>query len=418
MTVTGRRRSWRIVAVLVGCLVGGCGGLVVTTDDGATPVGAGAVADAQAGADSAPELPPPLTPPALPPPLPESQVASDQRTFDKVGQITGGLTPKSVVASSNGLIVAQNMIYTHTVSAFASDGALLATIDDAVVPSDFGYDEWTQKVKGGPVEAAFSPDGRSVWVSNYSMYGPGFSHPGGDSCGPKNGADPSFVYRIDTASLEVADIVKVAAVPKFVAVTPDGRYVLVTTWCGYTLSIIDVEADGGPREVTSLPIGRHPRGIAVSPDSATVYVAVMGGSDIAVVDRDAAVADADQPISWFKGVGASPRHLNLSPDGSALYVTLNGAGKVARVDTATGKVEATVRTGSQPRSAVLSPDGTVLFVVNYDSGTVSRVRTSDMTVLESAKVPHHPIGITYDPTTQRVWVASYGGQLTVFDDKP
>jgi DNA-binding beta-propeller fold protein YncE len=39
-------------------------------------------------------------------------------------------------------------------------------------------------------------------------------------------------------------------------------------------------------------------------------------------------------------------------------------------------------------------------------------------VLESAKVPHHPIGITYDPTTQRVWVASYGGQLTVFDDKP
>ena len=120
----------------------------------------------------------------------------------------------------------------------------------------------------------------------------------------------------------------------------------------------------------------------------------MGGSDIAVVDLDAARSGADQPISWFKGVGASPRHLNLSPDGSALYVTLNGAGKVARVDTTPGKVEATVRTGSQPRSAVLSPDGTVLFVVNYDSGTVSRVRTSDMTVLESVKVPHHPIGVS------------------------
>jgi hypothetical protein len=29
---------------------------------------------------------------------------------------------------------------------------------------------------------------------------------------------------------------------------------------------------------------------------------------------------------------------------------------------------------------------------------------------------HHPIGITYDPLTGRVWVACYSGEIEIFDD--
>jgi hypothetical protein len=29
----------------------------------------------------------------------------------------------------------------------------------------------------------------------------------------------------------------------------------------------------------------------------------------------------------------------------------------------------------------------------------------------------HPIGITYDRTTRRVWVACYSGELRVYDDR-
>jgi YVTN family beta-propeller protein len=89
---------------------------------------------------------------------------------------------------------------------------------------------------------------------------------------------------------------------------------------------------------------------------------------------------------------------------------------VAKVDAETGEVLDRVRTGRAPRSAVLSPDGTALFVVNYESGTVSRVRTSDLKVLESRPVDHHPIGITYNPATQEVWVCSYIGVINVFAD--
>ncbi len=202
--------------------------------------------------------------------------------------------------------------------------------------------------------------------------------------------------------------------PKFLEVTPDGRYVLVTNWCTWDLSVVDTAAG---EEVARVGIGRYPRGVAISPDSGTAYVAVMGGSEIAVVDIAAAVAGAgDDAVRTFDGVGRGPRHLNLSPDGRWLYATLNKDGEVVKVDTTTGEVVGAVRTGEQPRSAALSADGTALFVVNYESDTVSRVRTSDLEVLESVPVDHHPIGITYDALTQRIWVASYGGTLAVFDD--
>jgi YVTN family beta-propeller protein len=377
-----------------------------------------------------------------------AEVPSDRRTLTRVDRLTGDMTPKSVVASGHGLVVAQNMIYTHTVSAFSSDGELVATIDDDVVPADHGYDAWTRSVQGGPVEAAFSRDGSQLWISNYSMYGPGFPTPGDDDCTPDSGVDPAFLYRIDPETFQVDDIVLVGAVPKYLEVTPDGRYVVVTNWCTWDASIVATGADGSPaREVARVPIGRYPRGVAISPDSATAYVAVMGGSDIAVVDIEAAVGsaqegaqdeaagdpagqdrseadtDADRStpgaqdaVSFLEDVGNGPRHLVLSPDGTTLYATLNRDGTVAKVDAATGELLGTVRTGDQPRSAALSPDGTALFVVNYESDTVSRVRTSDLTEVETVAVDHHPIGITYDAGTDRVWVAAYGGSLTVFAD--
>ncbi len=344
---------------------------------------------------------------------------SAERRFVEAGRLTGDMTPKSVVASGQGLVVAQNMIYTHTVSAFSSDGLLLSTIDDAIVPSEFGHPEWTEQVEGGPVEAAFTPDGSELWVSNYSMYGPGFDSPGDDVCSPESGIDPSFVYRIDTSALQIKEVVKVGAVPKYLEVTPDAAHVLVTNWCTWDLSIIGTGsgADGAAAEVARVPMGRYPRGIAISADSSTAYVAVMGSSDIAVVDIPAAVDGAgEDAVTWFRGIGRSPRHLNLSPDGRFLFATLNKDGEVAKISTDTGSVVGTVQTGQQPRSAALSADGTALFVVNYESDTVSRIRTSDLEVLETVPVDHHPIGITYDALTERIWVASYGGALTVFDD--
>ncbi|MDQ1494092.1 MAG: hypothetical protein QOG69_575, partial [Actinomycetota bacterium] len=85
--------------------------------------------------------------------------------------ITGHLNEKSVVASGTGLFFAQNMMYLHTINVYDRNYKLLKIIPDAVKLADFGYPQYPGIYKGAPVEAAFTPDHKFAYVSNYSMYG-------------------------------------------------------------------------------------------------------------------------------------------------------------------------------------------------------------------------------------------------------
>ena len=333
---------------------------------------------------------------------------SDKTAMVRILRLTGDLTPKSVVASKQGLVFAQNMMYTHTVAAFRADGARLTSIDDSVDLAKFGVPGHAGTSKGSPVEAAFTPAGRYAWVSNYSMYGEGYGPEGLDTCTKGDGTSPSTVYRVDTKTFAIDKVVAVGAVPKYVAITPDGRTVLVSNWCSWDLTVIDAESG---KVTARIPLGgKYPRGIAVSPDSQQAYVAMMGSDRVVRVDL---VAGTVHP---YASTGDGPRHIVESPDGKYLYVSNNGAGTVSKLDRATGKVLTSVRTGVQPRSLAISPDGGAVYSVNYETSTVTKLRTSDLVVVDEVKTDHHPIGITYEPTTKAVWVACYGGSILVFDD--
>lgn len=323
--------------------------------------------------------------------------------LDKVATIHGDIAPKSVIASASGLVFAQNMMYRHTVTVYDESYELVATIGDSVNLSEFGFAPDDGDYQGAPVEAASTTDGSHVYVSNYRMYGPGYGNPGGDDC-DLAAWDESFVYRIDTETLAIDQVIAVGAVPKFLATTPDDRLLLVSNWCSFDMSVIDLELG---TEVARVPLGRHPRGIAVTQDSTTAYVAVMGSHNVAVVDLDTFDVDS------LRNIGANPRHVVLDPTDQRLYVTLNGEGTVVAVDLATGTVTSRVTTGSAPRSMTISDDGQSLYVVNYESNTVSKVETTSMNVIQTVPVPERPIGITFAADTREVWVASYTGSITV-----
>jgi YVTN family beta-propeller protein len=322
--------------------------------------------------------------------------------------ISGAIAPKSVLASNQGLVSAHNMMYRHSVTIYdANSLELKATVADSVDLSKYGYSKTPGAYKGAPVEGAFSPDGKYLYFTNYAMYGKGFNKEGHDTCSPASGFDTSFLSRIDLDSYKIDAIYPVGSVPKVVKVTPDNKYILVTNWCSYTVTIISVETQ---KTVKSIKIGRYPRGISISSDSKYAYVAEMGGNRIHRVNLE------DFSVNYIP-IGSNPRAIELSPDNTKLYATLNISGKVIAWDLATNKVIKSVSTGKSARSLAISSDGSALFVVNFRSGTLSKVRTSDMKVLQNIKVCSEPIGVTYDSSTSRTWVACYGGSIKVFENQ-
>jgi len=341
---------------------------------------------------------------------------STQRRLKLVKTFSGGLAPKSIVSAQNGRIFAMNMMYGHTVTVFNNRFKRIKTIPDTVDLSKFGFKQQRGQVQGAPVEAALNRKTGKMYVSNYSMYGPGFANQGFDLCTPRDRIDRSFVYEIDIKSLRKTDVIRVGKVPKHMAVTPNGRYLLVGNWCSWDISVVDLRKG---KEVRRIEAGVAPRGMAFSPNGRTAYVTLVGEDRILVIDMKTFKVKRD-----IAGIGKRPRHLIMSPDGRFLYITVQGAdkkkradGRILKYDTRKRKVVARSKPLVEPRTTVMSRDGLSLYVVDYHPGKIVKLRAGNLKVIEDKWLGYHPIGVTYDLATDKLWVAGYGGNVWVLADR-
>ena len=320
-----------------------------------------------------------------------------------VRTVTGDISPKSVVASGRGQVFAQNMMYKHSVTVYDEAGDLvthdprhrrpLRVRRRRATPGSRAARRWRSRS---------APTARRRTSPTTRCTASGWGPEGSDECHPSDGYDRSYVYRVDVKTLKIDNVILVGSVPKYVATTPDGRYVIVTNWCTFDASIIDVATQ---TEVKRIPLGPYPRGIVVTPDSRTAYIAVMGSTTIARIDL------TNLTTSWISTSGSGPRHLVLSPDGRTLYATLNGEGRVAKIDPVAGAVQAKVATGSNPRSMTISADGKYLFVVNYESGTMSKLDANTMADVQTVRTGYPPDRHHLRPPDQR----RVGGELHGLD---
>lgn len=324
----------------------------------------------------------------------------------KLIKTVGGssMSPKSVVASPTGLVIAQNMMYTHGISVFNAEGQMLTRISDSLPLQKLGR-KGSGSAQGSPVEAAFSPDGAFAYVSNYYMTGPGFTRQGFDKCSENAKFDNGFLYRVNMSTKAVEAAVEIGEVPKYVAVSPDNKYALVSNWCSDSISIVDLAIF---QVVKTIKVGRYPRGIVVAHNSSKAYITVMGAGQLGTIDLTTFA------LHKWPSAANTPRHIVLSPDGLTLYVSHNLSSVVTSHDAATGRLLKRVVTGTKPRTMAISPEGDALYVVNYQSGTMTVVSTATMKVTQRISTPPHPIGVTFEPTLNRVWVACYSGLIKIY----
>jgi YVTN family beta-propeller protein len=135
----------------------------------------------------------------------------------------------------------------------------------------------------------------------------------------------------------------------------------------FAVALLAVAARPAARQSAGIPKERYlsPIEIASSPDGRVLYVVCQDSDEVRVVD-----AQSGKVITSIT-VGRMPRGIALSPDGRQLYVTNAWSDTVSVIDTASLQVTQTLVTGAEPSGVVSDKDGATLYVANRLSGDVS-----------------------------------------------
>ena len=207
------------------------------------------------------------------------------------------------------------------------------------------------KFKGNAVETIWSPDEKTVYVSNFKR---------------------AVVEVIDAQSYEVKKEIEVGFNPKIMVATPDGKYLFVANWSSNDVTVVDL-AKG--EKVHRLKTGKHPRGMVLSRDG-RLFVNAMYSHQIHVFD---APREKGGGSPKAHDVCKYPRHSVFSPSEDRLYVTCSGADKVYWYDPETMRRRGWATVGDNPRSMAMTDDGRFLAVADYSSSTVSLVDVKEGT---------------------------------------
>jgi 6-phosphogluconolactonase (cycloisomerase 2 family) len=196
--------------------------------------------------------------------------------------------------------------------------------------------------------------------------------------------------------------------PKVIARTPDHRQLLVANWHSNTVSLLDVARPRHWRKVADIAGLAVPRGLAVSPDGRQLFVGQMGGASIRVIGLDSL------RLQGQIRTGVNPRH--LVQHGPWLYASLNLGSKLLKINKKEFKVEQQAATLPQPRTIALSPDGALIFVTCYTQNRLQVFRARDLALLGTYRTDAHPVGVAVHQQGDRLeaWVSNYAaGNLNV-----
>lgn len=221
-----------------------------------------------------------------------------------------------------------------------------------------------------PHHMALTPDGKHLLV--------------GDTAG-------NAVFYLDPATGAVQKQA-VMSDPYQLQFSPDGKWLTVA---GLARNQIDIYDAATMALVHRIPAPAMPSHINYSPDSATVYVSLQ--------DTDSLVAINVQSGAtiWKTKVGKTPAGvLWLS---GKLLVGIMGADYVAVVNPADGVVERQIHTAKGAHNLFVSPDGKTLYVCNRVDGSISLLDPVTLTERKRISMPGGPDDMDFAPDGT-IWV--------------
>ena len=289
---------------------------------------------------------------------------------------------------------------------------------------DYEKDKPISSYQEKPVEACFSHDDKMLWVSLHNAEG--IVPIPVDSSALSEAMDRGRSKKQAEKKLTIiypgkqkkdsfyVPLIHTGKTPKIISRTADSKFLLVSNWHSYNVSVLELDKDVYPfaKVIETIPVAAIPRGIAVDDKNNRSYIAIMGGASISVVNNTA----------WMKvedlAVASNPRHIVLDTAGR-LFVSYNRLAQVACIDGMTGKTLFTTTTNAQPRTIILSKNQKFLFVTCYSSDFVDvfKIKEDRFEKLVSLPCRGHPVGVDIFENEEKLeaWVCSYSnGSISVF----
>jgi YVTN family beta-propeller protein len=217
-----------------------------------------------------------------------------------------------------------------------------------------------------------------------------------------------------------------AGTPAEPAVTYTGPRIYVTNEVSGDLTVIDA---GTHNVITTVPLGKRPRGIHPSPDGKTLYVALSGSpiggpnvdeSTLPPADHSAdgiGVIDvAENKLVRTLHAGNDPENFDVSHDGKQIYVSNEDDAEASIIDLASGNLVQSFKMGAQPEGVRVTPDGKRVFITSEETSTISVLDPAAHKIVSTFKVGHRPRSIAFTPDGKLGYVnAENDGAVVLFD---
>lgn len=172
-----------------------------------------------------------------------------------------------------------------------------------------------------------------------------------------------------------------------------GPRLLATNLLSNSVSVISTATN---EVLSTIKVGKEPRGIAVSPVSPTAYVANFADDTISVINTTTATVTDTIPLTQSTA-RKGPQGIAVSPDGAKVYVVNGWDNSVSIVNSFSKTVITNIAVGLQPQDIALTKDGTRAFITNFGSDSVSVIDTQADSVIATIAVGNGPDGIATSP---------------------
>lgn len=177
--------------------------------------------------------------------------------------------------------------------------------------------------------------------------------------------------------------------------SPDGKWFVTTA---YRLDHIDIYRADGFKLASRVFMDGLPSHLAFDGDSKTVFVTLQQSNRVVAFDLET------QSIKWTVEIGKAPAGALMLPDNKRLLIALTGEDSVVTLDPRDGSVIGRLQTGRGAHNFWPKGDGRHWFLSNRIEGTLSLIDTQEMKVVGSIKVPGGPDCMDITADGKELWI--------------